>query len=102
MQENSLDTCFNVGVDGGLPAKTDQSANQEETPVDSTPAVTQEEIPTRLKVKPGTEEFIVKEEAGTQSQVITAEFYQKFIHTSTGFGKTPINSRDDLKNRDGT
>jgi hypothetical protein len=42
MQENSLDACFNVGVDGGLPAKTDQSANQEENPVDSASVGTQE------------------------------------------------------------
>jgi hypothetical protein len=79
MQANSLTTCFNVGVDEGLSAKPDQSANQEETPVDPTPAVTQEETPTRLKLEPGAEEVVVKEEPGTRSQVITAEFYRKFI-----------------------
>jgi hypothetical protein len=83
MQENSLDACFNVGVDGGLPAKADQSANQEENPVDSTLSVTQEKNQIEPKVEPGTEEVIVKEEPGTQSQVITAEFYRKFVQTST-------------------
>jgi hypothetical protein len=95
MQENSLDACFNVGVDGALSTKPDQSANQIDNPVDSAPVDTQEGIPTKLKVEPVTEEVIVKVEPGTQLQVITAEFYREFLKTSTGYGKTPINQRDE-------
>jgi hypothetical protein len=95
MQENSLDACFNVGADEGLPARTDQSANQEENPVDSAPVVTQEENLITTKVEPNTEEVIVKVEPGTQSQVITAEFYRAFLKASTVSARTPINQRDE-------
>jgi hypothetical protein len=95
MQENSLTSCFNVGVDGVSSDKPDQSANQEETPAESTPAVTQLETLTKVKLESSTEEVLVKEEPGTRSQVITAEFYRKFIEASTGYGKPPVNPKDE-------
>ncbi len=36
MQENSLTSCFNVGVDETSADKPDQSANQEEAPAETT------------------------------------------------------------------
>jgi hypothetical protein len=57
MQENSLDAFLNVCVDGGVPASTDQSAYQQENPVDSASVVTQEESRITLKEEPVTEEI---------------------------------------------
>jgi hypothetical protein len=86
MQANSLTSCFNVGVDGVSSDKPDQSANQEEDPSEPISAVTQQETLSIVKLESNTEEFLVKEEPGTRSQVITADFYRKFIEASTGKG----------------
>jgi hypothetical protein len=68
-----------VGVDGVSSDKPDQSANQEEAPAEPTSAVTQQETLNKVKLESNTEEVLVKEEPGTRSQVITADFYRKFI-----------------------
>jgi hypothetical protein len=86
MQENSLDAFLNVGVDEGLPARAD---NQEEYPVDSAPVVTQETNTITPKEEPVAEEIVVKVEPGSQSQVITAEFFRGFLKASLVRGKTP-------------
>jgi hypothetical protein len=95
MQENLLDAFLNAGVDEGVPASTDQSANQQENPVDSASVVTQEENRITLKAEPLTEEVIVKVEPETRSQVITVEFFRRFLEAGLVRGKTPINQRDE-------
>jgi hypothetical protein len=95
MQANSLTSCFNVGVDGASSDKPDQSANQEESPAETTSALTQQKTLTEVKLESNTEEVLVKEEPGTKSQVITAEFYRKFIEASTGYGKPPLYPKDE-------
>ncbi len=80
-----------------MPARTDQSANQEENPVDPASVATQEKNLITPKVEPDTEEVIVKVKPSTQSQVITAEFFRGFLKASTVRGKTPINQRDERK-----
>jgi hypothetical protein len=96
MQANSLFSCFNVGVDGTSSNKPDQSANQEEAPAETTSAATQQETLSEVKLEANTKEVLVKEEPGTRSQVITAEFYRKFIEASTGHGKPPLNPKDKI------
>jgi hypothetical protein len=92
MQENSLDAYFNVGTDGEGQTRTD---NQEESPVDSTTAITQEGDLITLKTEPSTEEVVVKVEPGTRSQVITVEFFRRFLEAGLVRGKTPINQREE-------
>jgi hypothetical protein len=82
MQANSLTSCFNVGVDGASSDTPGQSVNQEEAPANTTSSVTQHET-IEVKSESNKEEVLVKEEPGTKSQVITAEFYRKFIEAST-------------------
>ncbi len=55
---------------------------------------TQQETLSEVKLEANTEEVLVKKEPGTKSQVITAEFYRKFIEASTGHGKPPLNPKD--------
>jgi hypothetical protein len=97
MQANSLTSCFNVGVDGASSDTPDQSVNQEEAPANTTSSVTQHETITEVKSEPNKEEVLVKEEPGTKSQVITAEFYRKFIEASTAHGKPPLNPKDERR-----
>jgi hypothetical protein len=91
MQENSLTSCFNVDVDEALADKPDQSTNQEEAPAETTLAAAQQQTSSEVKLEPNTKEILIKEEPGTGSQVITTEFYRKFIEASTGYGKPPLN-----------
>jgi hypothetical protein len=87
MQENSLTSCFNVGVDETSSDKPDQSTNQEEAPAETTFAAAQQETLSEVKLEANAKEVLIKEEPGTRSQVITAEFYRKFIEeASTGYG----------------
>ncbi len=92
MQENSLDAHFNVGTDGEEQTRTD---NQEENPVGPATAITQEGDLITLKTEPPTEEVIVKVEPGTRSQVITVEFFRRFLEAGLVRGKTPINQREE-------
>ncbi len=76
MQENSLNAHFNVGTDGEEQTRKD---NQEESSVGPATAITQEGNLITLKTEPPTEEVIVKVEPGTRSQVITVEFFRRFL-----------------------
>ena len=92
MQENSLDAHFDVGDDKGLPVRTD---NQEENPVSSSAADTQEKDLIVAKTEPTVGETIVKVEPGSRSQVITADFFRRFLEAGLVRGKTPINQKDE-------
>ncbi len=92
MQENSLDAHFNVGTDGEGQARAD---NQEESPVGPASSITQEGNLITLKTEPNTEEVIVKVEPGARSQVITVEFFRRFLEAGLVRGKTPINQREE-------
>jgi hypothetical protein len=48
-----------------------------------------------LKEEPDAGGVEVKTEPGTQALVITADIYRMFLEKNTGFGKTPINARDE-------
>ncbi len=95
MQENSLTSCFNFGVDESSSDKLDQSTNQEEAPAETTLAAAQQETLSEVKLEANAKEVLIKEEPGTGSQVITAEFYLKFIEASTGYGKPPLNPKEE-------
>jgi hypothetical protein len=82
MQAGSLDTCFNVGNNDNQSTEGLQSENQGE-------------LAGKLKEEPDTRDVDIKTEPGAQSLVITADIYRKFLDNSTGFGKTPINVRDE-------
>jgi hypothetical protein len=92
MQENSLDAHFDVGDDKGVPARTD---NQEENQVDPSSVDTQEKNLIETKTETAAEEVIVKVEPGTRSQVITVDFFRRFLEAGLVRGKTPINQRDE-------
>jgi hypothetical protein len=92
MQENSLDAHFDVGDDKGLPVRTD---NQEENPVGSSAADTQEKDLIVTKTEPTVGEIIVKVEPESRSQVITADFFRRFLESGLVRGKTPINQKDE-------
>jgi hypothetical protein len=92
MQENSLDAHFSVGTDEGLSTRGD---NQEEILEEPSPVDTQEKELTVPKAEPATEEVIVKVEPGTRSQVITVDFFRRFLQAGLVRGKTPINQRDE-------
>ena len=92
MQENSLDAHFDVGDDKGLPVRTD---NQEENPVSSSAADTQEKDLIVTKTEPTVGEIIVKVEPESRSQVITADFFRRFLEAGLVRGKTPINQKDE-------
>ena len=92
MQENSLDAHFDVGTDVEGQARAD---NQEENPVDPASSITQEGNLIALKTESNTEEVIVKFEPGARSQVITVDFFRRFLEAGLVRGKTPINQRDE-------
>jgi hypothetical protein len=76
--------------------QTRQSTNQEEASAETTLAVAQQETLSEVKLEANAkEEVLIKEEHGTGSQVITAEFYRKFIEASTGHRKPPLNPKDE-------
>ena len=82
MQAGSLDTCFEVGNNGNQSNEEVQVENHVE--------------PERsFKEEPGARDVEVKTEPGTQALVITADIYRKFLEQHTGFGKTPINAKDE-------
>ncbi len=82
MQAGSFDTCFNVGNNDNQSTEEVQSGKQGE-------------LVGNLKEEPDTRSAEVKTEPGTQALVITADIYHKFLEKNTGFGKTPINARDE-------
>jgi hypothetical protein len=92
MQENSLDAHFNVSTVEEGQARAD---NQEETPVGPASSLNQEKNPIVLKTEPASEEIIVKIEPEARSQVITADFFRRFLEAGLVRGKTPINQRDE-------
>ncbi len=59
-----------------MPARTD---NQEENLVEPSSVDTQEKDPIVAKTEPAAEVVVVKLEPGTQSQVITADFFRRFL-----------------------
>jgi hypothetical protein len=82
MQEESLKSCFIVG-------SNDNQTNEEAQPEE------QGELEGNLKEEPGAKDVEVKTEPGTQALVITADIYHTFLEQHTGFGKTPINAKDE-------
>jgi hypothetical protein len=82
MPEESLESCFNVGNNDNQATEEAQSEEQGE-------------LEEKLKEEPGTKDVEVKTELGTQALVITADIYRKFLEKNTGFGKTPINAKDE-------
>jgi hypothetical protein len=92
VQENSLEAHFDVVTDGEGQTRT---GNQEVNPVGSATASTQEGHLTTLKTELLTEEVIVKVEPGARSQVITVEFFRRFLEAGLVRGKTPINQREE-------
>ena len=82
MQEGSFESCFNVG-------NNDNQTNEEAQPEE------RGELEVGLKEEPGAKDVEVKTEPGTQTLVITADIYRKFLEQHTGFGKTPINAKDE-------
>jgi hypothetical protein len=82
MQDGSLESCFNVG-------NNDNQTNEEAQPEEHS------EREVNLKEEPGAKDVEIKTEPGTQALVITADIYRKFLEQHTGFGKTPINAKDE-------
>ena len=82
MQEGSLESCFNVG-------NNDNQTNEEAQPEE------RGELEVILKEEPVAKDVEIKAEPGTQALVITADIYRKFLEQHTGFGKTPINAKNE-------
>ncbi len=95
MQENSPTSCFNVGVDEASAGKSDQSTNQGETTAETMLEAAPQDISSEVKLEASSKEISIKKEPVTGLQVITADFYRKFIEDSTGYGKPPLNPKDE-------
>ncbi len=61
MQENSLTSCFNVGVDETSAGKPDQSTNQGEATAETTLEAAPQEILSEVKLEANPKEVVIKE-----------------------------------------